>query len=207
MIELFLGNTYSIFTQSSFQYNYTWIQPYNNYLTFKVRTCNDAHILLSNTLLDTSETNSYEIVFGAFENTRTVIRQGSHGNELAAADTPDIMNCDAFLPLWVKWENSVITIGSGPLDSHVILQLNENKLGNIIATVTSWVTAPAEFQFLEAEGMLPCRTFFGFYIFAAISLLLHYVLYAVNGSLAYSGRVNYSNQRSVTISYMLIPSI
>ena len=59
-ISLFFpGNSYTFMTNASYSYNYMWLEPVTNYLTFHVRTCNDAHIVLSENKRDTSR--SYEV--------------------------------------------------------------------------------------------------------------------------------------------------
>jgi hypothetical protein len=104
--------------------------------------------------MDVSESASYEIVLGAYDNTLSDIRRGSHGQILTQVETPNIMNCDEFLPFWIKWENKVLIVGSGPIDSHIIMQYNDPQMADsFVVTVTSWVTAPAEFHFLEVEGI------------------------------------------------------
>ena len=118
-----------------------------------MRTCDNAHLLLSSSLMDTSSLSSYEIVFGGYENTYTDIRRGAHGPAIAQSYTPNIMNCDEFLPFWARWGNNILEIGSGPLDSHVMLRMVDLGLPLIqYATVTSWVSAPGEYLFLDSDG-------------------------------------------------------
>jgi len=81
------------------------------------------------------------------------IRRGSHGPLIVQADTPEIMNCDVFLPFWVKWDKKVLMVGSGPLDSHLIMEVTDPQMSDsLVATVSSWISAPAEFHFLDTEG-------------------------------------------------------
>ena len=110
------GNTYSVFTELDYRYSYAWFQPIYSYFTFKVRTCDNAHILLSTAINDLSPASSYEIVIGAYQNTMSDIRRGPHGEILAQADTPNIVNCDELLPFWIRWGNTSLDVGSGPMD-------------------------------------------------------------------------------------------
>ena len=127
-----------------------------NYLTFKVKSCNDAHILLSNAVQDLSN-NAYEIVIGGYENSLSAIRRGSLGANVVEASTPNIMNCDTFLPFWVRWQNKTLEVGSGPVDSHVLMRLDDPEMPAIsVASMTSWYSAPGEYQFLQTE----CNQFF-----------------------------------------------
>ena len=150
-----------MFTDSEYRCNYTWLQPTQNYLSFKIRSCDNGHVLLSTSLMDVSETAAYEIVLGAYENTISDIRRGAHGEILVQANTPNILNCDEFLPFWLRWGNGMLIVGSGPLDSHVIMQYSDPMMAeNFVATVSSWISVPAEFHFLEAEGMKFLRLFY-----------------------------------------------
>lgn len=141
-----------MFTESVYRYNYTWLWPASNYLTFKAKSCNDGHILLSTSVLETGN-SSYEIVIGSFDNTKSEIRRGSHGAALVSVETPSVMNCHEYLPFWVRWENKTLEVGSGPLGSHVIMRADDPQMPTIqVASVTSWTTATAEYQFMQSEG-------------------------------------------------------
>lgn len=97
--------------------------------------------------------NAYEVVLGGYTNTKSDIRRGAHGPILTQADTPNIMNCDEYLPFWAKWENKTLQIGSGDLDGHVIMRLDDPEMTTIGAvSVSSWTSASAEYQFPETQG-------------------------------------------------------
>jgi len=147
----YLGDVYTAFTLSDYRYDYAWFQPAYKYVEFKVRACNDGHILLATSLND--ETYGYEIVLGGYGNTASDIRRGSHGPILVQANTPDIMSCDEFLPFWIRWGSNSVEVGSGRLDNHVIMRLNDPDQPEIRAfSVSSWITAPAEYHFLQING-------------------------------------------------------
>ena len=123
-----------------------------NYVTFKVMSCKDAHILLSTAVQDASIT-AYEIVIGGSENTISAIRRGSLGQNVVQASTPNILNCEMLLSFWVRWQNQTLEVGSGPVDSHVLMRLDDPDMPAIsVISVTSWYSAWAEFQFLQTEG-------------------------------------------------------
>lgn len=155
-ISLNAGDIFTIFTENVYRYNYTWMYPVNKYLTFKVQSCNDGHILLSNSIGETGS-SSYEIVIGGFDNTWSEIRRGSQGPALVSVETPSIMYCQELLPFWVRWENKSVVVGSGPLDSHVIMRYDDPNMTDIwVASTTSWTTAASEYQFLQTEGGARC---------------------------------------------------
>jgi len=144
------GDVYTAFTLSDYRYDYAWFQPASNYLEFKVRSCNDAHILLTTSLFD--ETDGYEIVVGGYGNTASDIRRGSHGEILLQVYTPDIMSCDEYLPFWIRWGDNAVEFGSGRLDDHIIMRLSDPQQPIIRAmSVTSWLTAPGEYHFPQSN--------------------------------------------------------
>lgn len=145
------GNVYSLFTDSDYRYTYSWLLPVENYLTFKVRTCNDAHLLLSSSRDLNGPT--YEIVLGGYDNQWSDIRRGPQGEALAQAYTPNIMSCDELLPVWVQWQSQTIEVGVGPFRAHTILRHDDPDLLPIqSAAITSWYTASGEYRFLETQG-------------------------------------------------------
>jgi hypothetical protein len=148
----FAGNIYTVYTDNDYRYNYGWILPIRNHLAFKVRTCSDAHVLLSSSL-DMTGTTSYEIVLGGYNNLYSDIRRGLQGSILTQAYTPNIMNCNELLPVWIQWENQILEVGVGPLGAHTILRLDEPEVSSIqSASVTSWYDARGEYRFLESQG-------------------------------------------------------
>jgi Farnesoic acid 0-methyl transferase len=122
------------------------------YLAFKVRTCNDAHVLLSSSL-DMSGLTTYEVVLGGYDNMYSDVRRGSQGSIVGQAYTPNIMNCDELLPVWIRWEGQILEVGVGPLGAHAIIRVEEPAVSTIqSASVTSWYTASGEYQFPESQG-------------------------------------------------------
>jgi hypothetical protein len=145
------GDEYTAFTLNDYRYDYTWFQPVNYFVEFKVRSCNDGHILLATSLGD--DAHGYEIVLGGYDNTKSDIRRGSHGEILKQVDTPGILNCNEFLPFWVRWGDRTVLVGSGRLDDQVILQLEDSDQPEIAAfSITSWLTSEAEYRFLQSHG-------------------------------------------------------
>jgi len=103
--------------------------------------------------MNVSAEASYEIVIGGYDNTLSDIRKGAHGSILVQANTPNILRCDEFLPFWIKWENSELSVGSGSLGSNIFMHYSEaNMPNNFVATVASWTTSSVEYHFLESQG-------------------------------------------------------
>ena len=88
------------------------------------------------------------------------LRRGAHGAILVQVSTPNIMNCDEYLPFWVRWEGQTIEIGTGSVDSHVFMKFTDPSMHTIVAaSVTSWYNL-AEYQFPETQGEYLVTKFF-----------------------------------------------
>ena len=85
---LFSGHTYNIQTDPLYGYQYAWMQirETKNVLVFRVRTADNAHILLSKELGKMDNQTAYEIVLGGTNNRNLFIRRGTL--EASRASTP-----------------------------------------------------------------------------------------------------------------------
>lgn len=82
----------------------------DTFITFQVKACRDAHILL---MQDNSTTmNIYKLVIGGWANTRSAIRLQQGSPNQAQIDN-DPLDCDEFRPFWASWESGVIRMGTG----------------------------------------------------------------------------------------------
>ena len=57
--------------------------------------------------------NLYGIYSGGWDNTKSVLRLSASGEEVAEADTDDILNCDEMKQFWVAWTDKIIRVGEG----------------------------------------------------------------------------------------------
>lgn len=76
------GPTYNLITSDTWGYNVTWMQPTRQQVSFRVRACADAHILLAQELHVVEENKVYEIVFGGSGNTVLYLRRGPLNNTI-----------------------------------------------------------------------------------------------------------------------------
>ena len=140
-----------------YHYEYAWLQPKtnpsgsarpeHNEIQFAVKGCNDAHILLSNTLHETSDV--YEIIIGAYSNTATDVRRNTE--VVLHKSSPDVMKCDQFRLFWLTWDaEGSITLGTGLVHTHQMLQytMPEPVLYKY-AALSTWDTAALEYQLVE----------------------------------------------------------
>ena len=119
-------------------------------LTFKVRTCKDAHVMLFS---NAAEMEAYEVVIGGSSNTITGIRarrqavskihihctcscipvhkslckkypinsDDSLQQYVDYASTPDILHCNESRAFWVSWDAGLIRVGTGAVPDTEIL--------------------------------------------------------------------------------------
>ena len=143
-----------------YHYEHAWVEPktnpsssarpQHNEIQFGVKGCNDAHILLSNNLYDSTSENIYEIVIGGYSNTLTDIRHGHDGIVLQVS-TPQIMKCDQFTMFWLSWdEEGSITFGTGLVHTHQMMQytMPEPTLYRY-ASFSTYITAALEYRIVE----------------------------------------------------------
>ena len=97
-------------------YKYQYVDDLNTfirqekYIQFKVKGCNDAHLILSENRNDSFQ--SYEIVIGGWGDTTSVIRSCRQCQHRAVKyHTP--ISCTEYKPFWVSWRNGTIRVGEG----------------------------------------------------------------------------------------------
>nr|XP_022343555.1 uncharacterized protein LOC111136752 isoform X1 [Crassostrea virginica] len=119
LVEDFITNHYSASSLSIdlppvYKYHYvddlnTFIRQ-EKYIQFKVKGCNDAHLILSENRNDSFQ--SYEIVIGGWGDTTSVIRSCRQCQHRAVKyHTP--ISCTEYKPFWVSWRNGTIRVGEG----------------------------------------------------------------------------------------------
>ena len=81
-------------------------------MSFRVRACHDAHVLLSEQPGITNVT-TYEIIIGGWKNTQSVIRRAIKGENKAAINRTGLLACKELRPFWVSWELGTIKVGRG----------------------------------------------------------------------------------------------
>lgn len=160
---LSLANALSISARSG---GYDWARSWSlpeagrGVLTFTAHAQSDVHIVLSTQ--PGGGGDKYEIVVGGWGNTRTVIRRGVQGPELAAADlglgAPGKANV-----IWVSVDQASrkIVVGRGPVGKGAMVTLNDQGLPALRHfTFSSWNT-PIQYSNIATgpltELALPAR--------------------------------------------------
>ena len=153
-------NYITVFTPAKYDYVFLPGIRVNHrpYLTFKVKAKCDVHVALS-TLYGDTENKTYEILIGGWNNTKSVIRDGSEGHIIEEALTPKILNQHMFRAFWIRWGRRNIEVGLGnKLGEKVFLrtfiptdqQYHINSMG-----VTTGPGSPGQWELFEKIG----RTF------------------------------------------------
>ena len=158
IIFVFSGDIYTVFTEYEYHYDHAWLEPvllthtdpHHKQIQFNVKGCNDAHIILSNTLRETSS-NVYEIVIGSNANTLSDIRKGRYGEVVVQKSTPNIMNCDQMGLFWVSWDEAgMINVGTGFVHSHTFMQYQStDPVFYKYASLSTWTSASLEWEVLQ----------------------------------------------------------
>lgn len=77
--------------------------------TFKVRAGHDAHLALTPAPVEAEPI--YEIFIGGWDNSKSVIRRNRQKPDVVEVPTPGILNAGEFRGFWIRWYDSVITVG------------------------------------------------------------------------------------------------
>lgn len=137
------------------KYNSNWLStPRQEFITFVVKACKDASILLSDSHTINPEL-AYEIIIGAEENTKVVIRELYNDGNLAETESTFILSCTEQRAFWLSWHNGTARIGFGLVYSvNVILekQLYEAVEGSyrVNALGLATPTTPGEWRVRES---------------------------------------------------------
>ena len=117
-----------MFTPSDGNYRHGWISVKDQtFLTLEVRSCLDARIALS-AIPGNWDEQTYEVVLGATNNTKSIIRDTRDGDDKSVADTPGVLDCEQPKAFWVGWKDGNIEVGQGNVYGRdVLLQWRDSK--------------------------------------------------------------------------------
>ncbi|KAK9731957.1 Protein of unknown function (DUF3421) [Popillia japonica] len=89
---------------------YQFIPNNTGFVQFRVRADHDAHIALTSSAAECDP--MYEIFFGSWNNSKSIIRKNRTKPDVAEANTPSILNPGEFRGFWIRWNNGTITAGT-----------------------------------------------------------------------------------------------
>lgn len=100
-------------TEVGADYNTYWMTVFDrHHITFAVRACSDARILLTKRP-GIREPKSTEIIIGHNSNKEVIIREFGSQELLESVDSPDILKCSEFRHFWLSWEHDGYSLGRG----------------------------------------------------------------------------------------------
>ena len=151
-----------IITQNPF--HRVWLTPQKDYFVFKVKACEHAQIALSRTPGLTNQ-SSYVITLALDELHSSITYIDMEGQEVVKAQglALRVLDCNVMRPFWVKWENSRLELGKGPLNYERLITMDEMMVieVNSVAVSTSNVTN-GEWEFYRGDGEQKCICNFSF---------------------------------------------
>jgi len=133
-------------TLSSYKYKYL---PWDGKtFHFKVKTKNDAHILLA----PSPDSNGNEIVIGGWGNQRSVVRRGKQGRSISSmTQTSDILSSSEFRGFWIKTylknNERVIKVGKEGESSPFMTGVDPDPLDIKYVALSAWDLESATYVF------------------------------------------------------------
>ncbi|CAC5357191.1 unnamed protein product [Mytilus coruscus] len=122
------------------------------FLTFQVKSCRDAAVLLS-TATDLISPDFYEIFYGGAGNSKIFLSR-NYGINDASFSEANLLDCNNMVALWISWENSKLQTGRGSiLGQNKIMEWNDPNTPLDIAGIgimSAW-GSNAEWIFLSGD--------------------------------------------------------
>ncbi len=128
-------------------------------MTFSVKACSDAHIVMSYvpglTLYD-----SYEVALGVSDNHESVIMLGRGGEELVRESTPNLLDCNQDKSFWISWPYTdtgiIISAGSGSVvgtNSFISTEMTANtfKVNSVSVSTGGPSNVRGEWEFTQGK--------------------------------------------------------
>jgi hypothetical protein len=152
---LFSGS-YAVLFSTPNAYSYHRVSRYGitcagkDYVTFRVRACNDAHLALMT--YDRDNGPLYEIVIGGWGNGKCCMRKGKQGHCYREYHGR-VLSCSSYNYFWVGWGGSRIRLGRGTTyGSSTLLDFPDSSYRvNYLAVSTGW-GATGSWEFSNPPG-------------------------------------------------------
>ncbi|XP_061392856.1 uncharacterized protein LOC133328302 [Musca vetustissima] len=93
---------------------YRYYPVHGNLFLFNVKCTNDCHVTLSSN--NEERDPMYEIVFGGWANTKSIIRKNGKMPDLVEVQTPKICSEHEWRTFWICWHDNVLQAGRGGED-------------------------------------------------------------------------------------------
>lgn len=118
------------------------------YIQFDFKGCNDAYVILSEHR--NSSFRSYEVLFGGWKNTLSVIRKCRQCAPMTTTSHSPL-SCTEFKPFWISWENGTIRAGEGrEVGASTFMEWSDSTSHPVnFFGISSWRTAQTSWRFLK----------------------------------------------------------
>lgn len=118
------------------------------YIQFDFKGCNDAYVILSEHR--NSSVRSYEVLFGGWKNTLSVIRKCRQCAPMTTTSHSPL-SCTEFKPFWISWENGTIRAGEGrEVGASTFMEWSDSTSHPVnFFGISSWRTAQTSWRFLK----------------------------------------------------------
>lgn len=97
-------------------------------IVFGLHACRDGHIALSK-VPGILEFHTYELIIGAQNNMKTILRSSIGGASVSEVDSPQILNCTEVRMFWIAWRSAgeiAFGKGSAPLQGRLLYYQDPN---------------------------------------------------------------------------------
>lgn len=137
--------------QTEDKLEYQFFPVTGSQIQFRVRASNDAHIALTPGPQEGEP--MFEVFFGGWSNSKSVIRKNRNKPEVAEVETPGILSNDESRGFWIRWNENTITAGKeGEYDPLLSYIDSEPIAVGYIGICTGW-GASGDWQ-LEVDNMV-----------------------------------------------------
>ena len=141
---------------SNNKYGQFWLtMAEQQFITFKVQACAEAHIALTN-IKGLVSSHAFEIRLGENENAQSSI-YSSNGNENCHTSEGSLLSCTEYVFLWLSWSDGFIKLGSGQsVGNNVVLNCEVDEFAMRAVSLASEKGNDATWIFEEVLGQYMC---------------------------------------------------
>ena len=165
------------YTPQDYHYNHAWrtVQARSS-VSFKVRACNDAHVLFAKTQGVTT-IDAYELLIGGWSNTKSVLRDRMQGEPLASVQLAGIVSCSQARWFWASWDLGKLRFGLGRYAGERQLLMTDIPYSPDSVGLSTGGNSNGTWEFTSTSGTLPPANLYRAYTccnqYSAILLGIH----------------------------------
>jgi Farnesoic acid 0-methyl transferase len=142
-----------VHTEAATPFSRVVLTTERQFFIFTVEACRDIHLFLTH-LPGVVDHHGYDIIIGAADNAKSIIRKLPPEDDLVEFPSEGILACDSEVAIWVTWSGGVINVGRGnTVSSEVLFTWTDSSpyLINALSLASSDVER-AVWTFLRESG-------------------------------------------------------